>query len=559
MSKNELGPIQAKREAFNELTVGSDINCDVNFLIDGEVDRWPLKDRILEVHDGGFYGRVLALEKNPNVVIKLTQPDPWHEFWRLINWRGAFPPQTSKIAAQHDHLSTRIISEILPYVTDGAVSSPKSYGYTFFDKLGYAQVLERMSGRPPRFDLSENEVGLITQTQHALLEVGTELGLEQVGQIHPDNPFAFANLWIDEFRGIIWLDTLPAFRHTSFVAPFFHFGFHEDIRERLGGGDITFNKIHTERFRNRLEQYRSSIPKDLLESLYEDLATYDEIAALIENEKQSDRSTFISSCLECGLLNQSQAEDLLNSHVRYARFIAELTAEPLIEVVSRFITTRAPIRLLRDEDFRNSLYITLRQVIKDPDFRMEFINNKYALAGINEAYREGFFSEEEITEMKKVVESASFNSSDQRKKAIVYANLQVSYLISSWILNAIEASSYLSAFFVDNPKSAIATGVFTGWVLPSIVRPIITKAAQELSGVDLRGAIIASVAPKVGGYWAIPINLSLTAGSEFPEIWHYTLRRAVARLSALLKPWGGWGTQHEAELWNSLEEKGYLR
>lgn len=109
---------------------------------------------------------------------------------------------------------------------------------------------------------------------------------------------------------------------------------------------------------------------------------------------------------------------------------------------------------------------------------------------------------------------------------------------------------------MENKEAAVATGLFVGWVLPSIIRPAITMLAQELSGIDLKTAMKISALPKAGSYLAVPADLAanlkhLSGSSE--EIWHYTLRNLVARLSKILKPWGGWGTQHEAELWDRLK------
>ncbi|MEK7188247.1 MAG: hypothetical protein AAB685_00155, partial [Patescibacteria group bacterium] len=123
--------IRGKREAMAKFSPGERVNCEITSISKRTKITTRFSSTIGSVSGGGFYGNVLVFPDN-KVVVKLSQPDPWHEFWRIVNWRKPFPPQVSEIEALHDHLSSRIIADTIPYVAK--VKIPASVGYTRFAK-----------------------------------------------------------------------------------------------------------------------------------------------------------------------------------------------------------------------------------------------------------------------------------------------------------------------------------------------------------------------------------------------------------------------------------------
>jgi hypothetical protein len=98
----------------------------------------------------------------------------------------------------------------------------------------------------------------------------------------------------------------------------------------------------------------------------------------------------------------------------------------------------------------------------------------------------------------------------------------------------------------------VALGVFIGWVLPSILRPLGTQLIGALSHTDLTVAAKISILPKAGTYLPVPAQIGAMAGHESaPQIWHYTVRKIIASLSHL-SPSGGWNTELEGKLMNLL-------
>lgn len=549
--RNPESPVFRKREALEGLVPGKTVKCEVDYYDPrlGEMISYSLGDRIKSVHSGGFYGDVLTLD-NSELVIKLTQPPAKHDFLRYINWQGLFPPQTSRWAATHDHLTSRIISRILPLVTDGPpVFAPQSYGFTHFPGLGYAQVLERVNGRPARFDVNRDEVGFIKNVQGQLLETLTEFGLEQVGQIHPGNPLAFENLWLGNDGRTWMLDTLPAIPHTGFVLPGFWFRFHGDIQRRLKTGELTFNRIHTDRFRSALKS--RSLSPELLTILESELDYYDQVS---HQMKQAGRQSFLDGCLESGLITEEQKQRLAALPVDQFLLKIGLASEPLFRFVSDSFFDFRPVRFFGDREFRADALGKLKQLFKDPGYREKFFLEKFALAGIIEANQQGILSDAELMEARAIIQQHELSKEEQEKRLAAYLTMSASFFATSQFFNFLEASCYAGAFFVDNPEAAVALGLFLGWVLPGASRAMMTWAIGKGYGVDLKLAAGFSAFPKFGSILAIPADLTISRSMQSNVVWHYTLRRVVARASKLMSFWGGWGSQHEAELWKLLPE-----
>ena len=519
--------IRRGRNLYKEYLPGNNLSFSLRTLKpDGTVNITDQAIVIGDVRGGGFFGRVI-IPQDEQFVIKTSLPDPWHHLWRTINWDfRKFPAQTEELAAQTEHLSTRLIHAVLPVLSDGKFYSPDSYGYTGLP-TGYGQVVEHIDGRPPRFDLPENEFLLFRNAQQELLELGTKLGLEQVAQIHPDNPFGMANLWFnDKKRILVWLDTIPAIPHKGWVWPAFYFRFHKDVRQRFGQQRPTFNKIHTEAFRQEIKNNRHLFSDDVYEQVLADLNLYDSVYTAWEQSQQP----------------RPRQRELSTA----ARAIKETGVDA--------ITERAIYKLLADPTFRREKIETLVQIVRDPEYRVSYFNREVVLKGVERAYQNGIITKEELKRAWQTVETGDINSPNPHRKKVVLASLQLYYFVSSQILNALEASAYLNSAFTDDKASSIALGLFIGWVLPSILRPAGTLVISAATKTDLKVAARLSAFPKVGAYLAVPGEIGVTAGNKSEQIWHYTVRNIIASLSRI-SPSGGSGTQFEGELWNKIGNK----
>lgn len=261
-----------------EYRKGQQINFTLNTLQpDGSLDSRYETATIDKDFGGGFAGKVLRLQ-NSDYVLKTTLPDSWHHFWRIVNsGPGPFPDQIDESSSQLTHLATRLIHNSLQYLSGGKYYSPNSLGYTQL-KTGFAQAVEQIDARGPRYDVPEDEFREFRQAQRELLDLGLRLGLEQVGQIHPDNPFGMANIWKDEKDNRwVWLDTIPAIPHNGWIWPFYNFKFHKDIRGYFNSQEATFNKIHTDIFRSEISANRHLFPHEIFENMMADLDMYDKL------------------------------------------------------------------------------------------------------------------------------------------------------------------------------------------------------------------------------------------------------------------------------------------
>lgn len=480
---------------------------------------------IENVMGGGFFGRVL-IPKDENFVIKTSLPDPWHHLWRIINWDFTdLPTRVDESKVKLGHLATKLIHDVLPVVSQGRFYSPDSYGYTKL-ATGYASVMEKIEGRGPRFDLPKDEYEQFRLAQRELTEIGFGLGLEHVGQIHPDNPFAMANLWYDEpNKKWLWLDTTPAILHTGWVWPFFYFKFHNDIRKEFHEDKPTFNRIHTDRFRETINRLRNYFETEQYEKIMGDLSLYEKL--LFEKEK----------------ITQG------NSKKNYGA-----AASAFGETGKDIFTERFIYKFLADPSFRREKLQTLIRIAKDPIFRVFWVNKNFILSGIERARKEGIITEVELQNAWREVATVEQITPDSPKNRKFYTSLQLYYIVTGQIINAIEASSYLSAIFSENPVANISLGVFMGWVFPSIFRPSTTLLIGKLNNADLRAAATVSAIPKLGSYTGVIAQIAVDGGSKTKQVWHYTVRNIIAALSKI-KPEGGWGTQLEAELWNKLGKR----
>ena len=374
------------------------------------------------VKGGGFYGQVLLLDND--TVLKTAQPDGFHELLRLVNWNlEPFPPQHLKEAARLDHLAMNIIHKVVTRVTQGRITTPKSYGYTHLPGVGYAQVIERIHGRGARFDTKENENDEFRNIRHLLWALSVEAGFEHGGQVHPDNPFGKPNLRKQDDGTFIWLDLLPAIQHTGFVLPFYYFRFHKDIRTSLAAGSMTFNHIHTDTLIQYLRHYQKDFTQEEMKDLMTDIIVYQAThESYTDEQAQSLRDHTIADALVRGKINASYAEKLYRSDKAYGIFFMRMIAQPALRTIYEFIGEALPYRLAFDKKLRKDILRFLR----DKHFRRDKFTQHIILYGPHAAHNEGLISAQEYEEMIELVK----NPPSMTKKEAM-RQLSKKYMINS--------------------------------------------------------------------------------------------------------------------------------
>lgn len=533
-----------------ELAIGDRYYCPINKLTPHPQPSTIIGGVVEDIRGGGFYGKTL-LFKDKDAVIKTAEPDAWHLLWRAVNWElRPFPPQSIKLAAQLDYLSASIIHRIVPRVTDGQIVTPDSIGYADLGKIGYGQALERMRGRGTRFENGLEENIKFTRAREQIWKVGVTLGIEHAAQAHPENPFGKQNIWTTEDGQMIWLDVMPAIHHTGFVWPGFYFHFHKDVRKRIGNGETTFNQLHTERLRSYLEANPNFITGTQKDELDFYLDTYDEISTKYAQEMNLDRRELvIEDALRRGIVTSDQARKLYASDIAYGKFLLGTIAKPAFGAFSDFIQQRMIYRAAFDQQFKADI----RRFLRDPNFRRQRIAEHSILRGMREAYSYGLITEAEWNDAWKLIKQPLMPNSEAKKLITTYLSLQAWYIISSSLINAVSVPTMASALIAENPGARFALGLFIDWVVPVIVRGASTAAVSLLTKQDLRTAIKVSALPKVGGYLAVPADLAHRFGKQSEKIWHYTKRGLIVSLSKVLRPWGGWNSDLEAQLWEKLK------
>lgn len=492
---------EAVKNSYNQFSEGDHLSFFLQTLEPDGLEFSPEESVVEDIKGGGFFGKVIIPEDKP-YVIKTSIPDSWHHLWRHVNWGfKPLPAQVSETAAQLEHLSTRLIHKVLPVLSNGEFYSPDSLGYTRFP-TGFAQVVEKVNGRGPRYDQDKDEFSEFKEAQRQLLKLGLSLGLEQVGQIHPDNPFGMANLWRDEQnQRWVWMDTIPAIPHNGLIYPLFHFRFHGDLRRWFYQKQATFNRIHTGYFLSEIAKNKHLFSDEEFQAIKSELILYEELWQ--EHKKaQRDQETELKPAI------YALGNTLLS--------VAPKIGEALI---------KTPVNLVR-------MFI-------DPKYRRGFV-----LKGIDEAKKQGLISEEE---WKMACDSVELTS----KEGHVLGGLLAYNFATSRILDIIEYSSYGAAFLGEDKLQMAALGFFTGWVLPSIIRPGSAIVAGLATNLDLKTATKFSLIPKAGGMLG-PIAQLSGAGEGSEQVLHYAIRHYIAMLSKLINPAGGWSTELEAKLWKLI-------
>lgn len=521
---------KAEQESpYRQFFQGQDLSFTLHTLNpDGSVRLLDRQITIAAIKDGGFFGKVL-IPANGDFVIKTSVPDPWHDLWRRINWNFRdFPSQVNETQAKLDHLATNLIHGVIPILTEGQFYSPRSLGYTKLPN-GYAQVLERVRGRGPRFDKPDDEFTKFRSIQSELTNIGFSLGLEHAAQIHPDNPFGLANLWLDEKnKGWVWLDTLPAIPHRGWIWPAFYFRFHKDIRHWFypQTHELTFNKIHIDTFLEEIQKSRHLFDEQTYQQVLDNLNLYQQLWEEKQSQGETPRNlrAVVGAALESG------------------------------KVVPKVVL-----------DLGRGIQTTIQSIFNSK-LRRVLVNN-LVLAGTKRAHEEGIIDDEECQQELTLVEQ---NSQTNSKRMLpVLTGVYGYYQGSNWLLlKPTEVISYAYLFGTDltdrlveldlTPlitqenaieKLAIFGSTFLGFrVVGALNTYVSTKLLGKLFGMNLETAARVSVIPAIGSHLAIPAQIGVTAGSRNELLWHYSVRNLVAKASSL-HPAGGWGTQYEGQLW----------
>lgn len=521
------------------ITAGDQLSFNLLQITSAGVSETPQAQSIEHFAGGGFYGGVIVL---PEAVIKTAQPDPFHQLLRDINWPQPFPSGCYETAAQLDQLTGNILHKLIPLVTEGKVITPQALGYTKLDdRLGWGQVIERMHGRGPTFLDEGQENQALHDARNQLWDIGVELGLEHAAQVHPKNPFGKPNLWVSESGQIIWLDGLPAFRHTGFVWPIFHFGFHDEARQAFASSVPTYNKIHTDRLRNFLAGKHNQVGTQNTAELEALIELYDdkrgEYEAWIE---QDARPHFIGDALARGNVTPDQADKLQGSAVRYkvhrAQQLGGLGVQTIVDKVQS-----SALRIFWDAQAQRNL----RQFLADAGYRRTKILEFTTLRGYKQAHAHGLVSDEDYEQA-----LAFLPPKDLR----FYTAMQVGYFVNSRLLDLATLPVFIGATEVVPAAEAGTAAAVFNVLLPGIVRAVATISAGRLSHRDLKRMALQSAAPIVGAYAAVPLQLKREYGEQADAIAHYTIRSLVASLSKI-RYGGGWHSDREEKLWRLTHPK----
>lgn len=516
--------------SYSQYSPGQTLAFTQHFLNpNGKVNSGEREIKIAAIKGGGFFGRVL-IPDGEEFVIKTSVPDPWHDLWRRVNWGFRdFPSQVDETQAKLDQLASNLIADTLPIVTDGKFIAPHSLGYTKLPN-GYAQVIERMYGRPPKYDVLPNEFTEFRQAQKELREIGFELGLEQAAQIHEDNPFGMANLWKDpENNRWIWLDTLPAIPHKGLVWPFFNFRFHKDVRNWFYPNQpdtpVTFNRIHLDRLMSKVVDQRKRFEDQDYNDILANIETYDQLIRV----HTPDKSVNLAGT-------------------------AKALAQSCIDGIEKLVSV--PI---------NTVDSALRVIIS-PAYRRSLV-----LDGVEKANDMGLITDKELKEANSVMDNHLENS---HKSPAIMAGLYAYYQGLGLVLKPLELFSYASLVGVEGAekfkelgfayladpdggleKMASCTLAFVSFrAAGSIIRPLTTKLVGHISGVEVGVATPLSVIPLIGDHLAVPAQIASSARGENEKIWHYTVRNLVAKASSIF-PDGGWGSEREGRWWKKWGKK----
>lgn len=461
-----------------------------------------------------FHGKFLGLEGRLYGA-KTTIPTPLHEALRLLAWGGKeFPSQVQEEALQLDSLATNLIADPLPVISNNQFIAPHSFGYVMDLGGENGLLIEEMRGRGPRFK-PENEFEKFRAAQRRLANIAFHLGLEQVGQIHPDNPFGFDNLWYsDEQDCFVWLDTLAAFKHQPLFG-IFPFAFHKDIHDHFYPGDprrVTFNTIHLDTYLRRIALYRDQFEPETYERIQENAKMYKKISeseALVETARN-----FMPILTDLKGIAQEMPEKLASfgGDVKDLA-VAVFSSEARRRLVFQGAEKAEELGIITSDDlFRSEADFKFHEQLKHSSmsFRVEVL------------------------------------------MAAWYAGSKVAIDSLQWTAGIANTLSENELWFKLLALPVIAVA---GQIPSSVSRVLGTLGVGLLTRTDLRAAASVAWIPAAGNVLPFAAQAVVNSESNNSLLWHYSVRDYIARLSRLSHIpssffAGGWGTQYEGELYN---------
>lgn len=513
-----------RRPHFNQFAPADTLDLKIATLDEhGQTSQLSRIVEIAGVHGGGFRGAVLTL-KDESFVIKTTLPlSAWHQLWRVVNWGFTdLPARFSEVHTQLDLVTAKLIHDALPVVSQGKFYAPDVYGYTKLP-TGYALLVERLSGRPPRFDRKEINEGLdFKQALWEFTRVGYRLGIEAVSQGHVNNPAAMSNLWAEEVDGNIqrWdiFDTAPAIPLRGFIWPLYYFNFHKEIKQQLYSPDkwkrvTPFNVIHIDMFKEEISRFRNEFDPDTYRRMINYLSLYQEL------EQESQKRD-----------NQPKTRPA--------------------EVVKAILGSTEQFASWGLGRFDNWL-ITPIKITFNPRFRKRFI-----LEGVERAYQSNLITEDQFRDCQNILDFNHLPSSEIRKRVAVMLSLFAIYQGQGFFIQKpIELATYKYLFNSSNSLYEAGVKIFGAAVgirlVAGLLRGIETSTTGLLTRTNLQVASRVSMLPIVGDLYAVPAQLGAEIGSQGELIAHCTARKIATALSQAnpFYPFGGLGSELEAKCW----------
>jgi hypothetical protein len=493
---------------------------------DGTLISFGQNVKIEKIIGTGFFGEVIFPEDKDFVIKTTTPSSPTKKLLRSANWQlEQFPSQINEDAAILDHLGTHLMHLALKKFSKGKLYSPESLGYTLLPN-GYAQVLEKVSGRGPSFFGTYHEYVIFKENQKRAGELLYSLGFEQGSQIDADNPLGLPNFWFDKAnKRWVVMDTLAAFQLKPTMG-LVAFKFHKKAQERFYPDDphaVPYNTVHTEILMDQMSKNKDLFTDEEYEEMISSIVIYREIKGRFDR-------TFA---------NEKDFKDATKTAILAGKEIFEkLTVGIGKGVVSKV----AKIKPLLKGDVT------------------EFQKN-LLLFGVRKAAEKGHISQEQLEELQANFQNK--NLADLKGPATKATALATGYWGLSRMVNMAELGVYANLGYdvsiqgigdltkIMGYAPELMPYILAARIVGGAVRFPFTKISETVTGSDLKVASRVSWIPIIGDSLAVFGQFGADIGRDGALINHYNIRHLVSRISAL-HPLGGEGTDHEAWLMRYL-------